>query len=658
MVTLGRRLGALALTALAGTASCAHATRGVTGPLPAGGEQWVDSALAAMTPRDRAAQLVWPQIYGDYTPASSAAWRRIDHFVHDEHVGGIIVSIGSPIEMADKLNALQRRAPLPLLIGSDLEAGAGFRARGGYFLPNGIYLGGATIFPPQMALGATRDTTLAYAMGEITALEGRALGVHMAFAPVLDVNNNPANPVIGTRSFGENPQLVAAMGRNVVRGIQEHGELATGKHFPGHGDTDQNSHLTLPTITASRQRLDTMELVPFRAAIDAGVEGIMTFHGRIPALDTTPVPATLSPTIMTGLLRHELRFGGLLVTDAMDMNGVLANLHVAAGAPTVEGNYGAAVSSVGIAEACKLAIGAGADVLLMPSDIPASIDAVVAGVKEGRFTQARVDSSVRRILEMKYRLHLQQRRVVDLDSVRAIVGDSAHLAVAERVAERSITLAKDSLQLVPLRPSVALPATPLSGAAASGAASTAAVMVPGSALPTPSPAARVLSITIASRADLEAGGTFNAELRKTLGPVREVYLTPETLAPVAPSVVASADSVDAIVLGSYLSGGTSVSSLAAPPAMIDLVRQLQSHNRRLIVVAFGNPYLLQAIPDVPTYMVAWGGFPVSQRAAARAVTGRAAISGLLPISIPPLLGYGAGERREMTVAPVPASTRQ
>lgn len=658
MVTARRRLATFGIVALTGAASCVHATRGVTGTLPSGGERWVDSALAAMTPRDRAAQLVWPQIYGDYTPASSAAWERIDHFVHDEHVGGIIVSIGSPIEMADKLNALQRRAPLPLLIGADLEAGAGFRARGGYFLPNGIYLGGATIFPPQMALGATRDTTLAYEMGEITALEGRALGVHMAFAPVLDVNNNPANPVIGTRSFGENPQLVAEMGRNVVRGIQEHGELATGKHFPGHGDTDQNSHLTLPTITASRQRLDTMELVPFRAAIAAGVEGIMTFHGRIPALDTTPVPATLSPRIMTGLLRHELHFGGLLVTDAMDMNGVLANLHVAAGTPTVAGNYGAAVSSIGIAEACKLAIAAGADVLLMPSDIPASIDAVVAGVKEGRFSQARVDSSVRRILEMKYRLHLQQQRLVALDSVRRIVGDSAHLAVADRVAERSITLAKDSLQLVPLRPSAPLGATAGSGASASGAASTAAVMVPGSALPAPPPTARVLSITIASRADLEAGATFNAELRRGLGPVREVYLTPETIAPLTAGVVASADSVDAIVLGSYLSGGTTVSSLAAPPAMVELVRQLQGRNPRLVVVAFGNPYLLQGIPSVPTYMVAWGGFPVSQRAAARALTGRTAIGGVLPISIPPLLSYGAGEHRAATVPLGPSATRQ
>lgn len=641
------------------SAGCARPTAGATSMAPATETRWVDSALAAMKPRDRAAQLVWPQIYADYTPTSSAAWRRIDDFVRREHVGGIIVSIGSPMEMATKLNALQRRAALPLLIGADLEAGAGFRARGGYFLPNGIYLGGATVFPPQMAVGATRDTALAYGLGEVTALEGRALGVHIAFAPVLDVNNNPANPVIGTRSFGEEPHLVAAMGRNVVRGIQEHGEVATGKHFPGHGDTDQNSHLTLPTINASRARLDSVELVPFEAAIDAGVAGIMTFHGRIPALDTTPVPATLSPEIMTGLLRHELGFKGLLVTDAMDMNGVLANVRAPANGPKVTGNYGAVVSSIGIAEACKLALEAGADVLLMPSDIPASIDAVVDGVRDGRFTQARVDSSVRRILELKYRLGLNRARLVDLDSVRDIVGDSAHLALAERVAERSITLAKDSLKLVPLRAPDATPAAADANATASGAASTGAVTVPGSVMSGPAAAARVLSITVASRTDLGAGATFGSELRRAVGAVREAFLTPETVAPLTPALAAAADSVDVVVLASYLSGGSTVSSIAAPPALVELTHALLRHNPRLVVVAFGNPYLLQAVPEAPTYLVAWGGFPVSQRAAARALAGLAVIDGRLPISIPPLLPFGAGEHRDVVVrAPAASQNRE
>ena len=363
------------------------------------------------------------------------------------------MSIGSPIETAEKLNAMQRLSRLPLIIGADYEYGAGMRQRGGYFLPNNIYLGGATVFPPQMGLGASRDTSLAYQQGRITATEGRAMGVHIAFAPVLDVNNNPANPVIGVRSFSEDPRLVADMGAALIHGLQDHGMIATGKHFPGHGDTDENSHLTVTTVHASRARIDSVELVPFRGAIAAGLQGMMTFHGLVPALDTTPVPATLNPAIMTRLLRHQLGFKGLIITDAMDMNGVLArvtNKQAAQVGPTTVGNYGAINNSIGIAEACKLAIDAGADILLMPSDVPAAINAVVDGVREGRFSQARVDSSVRRVLEMKRQLALDRRRLVSLDSVRAIVGDTANLALAAVAAQKSITLAKDSLSLVPL----------------------------------------------------------------------------------------------------------------------------------------------------------------------------------------------------------------
>src|SRR4029079_12056846 len=174
--------------------------------------RWADSVLATLSPRDRAAQLVWPQLFGDYTPTSSAGWIRVQQLIAGEHVGGFIMSIGSPTETAEKLNAMQRLSALPLVIGADYETGAGMRQRGGYFLPNNIYLGGATVFPPQMAIGASRDTSLAYQQGRITALEGRAMGVHIAFAPVLDVNNNAANPVIGVRSFSEDPRLVGDMG--------------------------------------------------------------------------------------------------------------------------------------------------------------------------------------------------------------------------------------------------------------------------------------------------------------------------------------------------------------------------------------------------------------------------------------------------------------
>jgi beta-N-acetylhexosaminidase len=611
------RLVGIGLPVVFATGCMSASSTGAAGPVPRASAptSWVDSLMATMSANDKAAQLVWPQVFGDYTPTSTAAWIRVEQLIRQNHVGGFIMSIGSPIETAEKINAMQRLSTLPLVFGADYETGVGFRQRGGYFLPNNIYLGGATMFPPQMALGATRDTSLAYQQGRITAVEGRAVGVHIAFAPVLDVNNNPGNPVIGMRSFGEDPNLVADMGAALIHGLQEHGMVATGKHFPGHGDTDENSHLTITTVHASRARIDTVELVPFRRAVAAGLQGMMTFHGVIPALDTASVPATLNPAIMTGLLRKQLGFNGLLVTDAMDMNGVLARVPLGPApktAQTVQGNYGTINNSVGLAEACKLAIAAGADILLMPSDVPAAIDAVVAGVREGRFSQTRVDSSVRRVLEIKQRLSLDRRRLVSLDSVRALVGDTANLAVAAVAAQRAITLGKDSLDLVP-------------------------IVRAGMTQPP-----RVLSITIATRTDLPAGATFNAELRRAVPAIRTELLNPEDPSPNFGRLLLLADSADIAIVASYLTTGTNVSNPNAPEPIAQFMRDLVQRHPRTVVVAFGNPYLLRQVPAVSSYLVGWGGFPVSQTAAGRAMIGAAPISGRLPISIPPILPFGTG----------------
>jgi beta-N-acetylhexosaminidase len=393
--------------------------------------------------------------------------------------------------------------------------------------------------------------------------------------------------------------------------------IATGKHFPGHGDTDQNSHLTLPTITVSRARLDSVELVPFRAAVAAGIGAIMTAHIALPAiLGDSSTPATLSPRVMTDLLRHELGFHGLLITDAMDMNGVLANVRPGRGGQVLSGQYGT-INTIGLAEACKRAIEAGADVLLMPTDVPAAIDAVVAGVQEGRFTAARVDSSVRRLLAIKERLGLNRDRFVDLDSVRAILGDSNNLNVARRAAEQSITLAKDSLRLVPL--------------------------VRGASAPS-----RILTITMAPRSDLGAGVTFLAELRRGLTSttrMRSEYINPDDPGVGYARLIAAADSADVVVLCSYLAPSYRSASSSAAAPVIDFMRSISRRNAKTILVNFGNPYLYQQVPEVSTYVVAWGGFPLSQRAAALAVLGTNPITGRLPITIPPSLSFGAGATR-------------
>jgi beta-N-acetylhexosaminidase len=310
-------------------------------------------------------------------------------------------------------------------------------------------------------------------------------------------------------------------------------------------------------------------------------------------------------------------FGGLLITDALDMNGVLARVRPAGEASVVAGSYGA-VNSPGLAEVVKLAIDAGNDILLMPLDVPTAIDAVVAGVREGRFSQARVDSSVRRVLLYKFALGLHERRFVSVDSARRVVGIAPNLEIADRIAERAITLAKDSLRLVPL----------------AGVTSSRP---------------RVMSVTIAARADLGAGATFDAELRRAAD-VRSEWVDAADPAAAVGRIGVFADSADYVVIGSYLAQGTRVSDANAPTPLVDLVRAATQRNARTIVVAFGNPYLYQQVPFVPTYMIAWGGFPPSQRAAARALLGAIEISGRLPISIPPSLRLGGGERREIRVA--------
>jgi beta-N-acetylhexosaminidase len=584
---LARRTALAALV----LAACAPPAARAPGTSPA--RAWADSVVRTLSTNQKVAQLVWPWILGDYISEQSAEWGRLRRLVVEDSVGGFIISVGSPIEIATKLNALQRMSALPLLMSADLETGAGFRVRGGYFLPNAIDLGGATVFPLQMALGAAGDSSLAYEQGRVTALEARALGMHIAFGPVLDVNNNAANPVIGARSFGEDPALVARLGAAYIRGVQDHGMIATGKHFPGHGDTETNSHLALSVVSASRARLDSVELVPFQAAVRSGVGAIMTFHGFLPALDSSGVPATLSPRVMTGLLRRELGFNGLLVTDAMDMAGV--------------------VDRFGAAEASIRALEAGADVLLMPSDVRGTITAVVAAVRAGRLTEARLDSSLYRLLVLKEQFGLHRQRLVNLDDVRRAVADSEHVALSRRIAERSIVLVRDSSKLVPLA----------------------------------GDRGRVVSVTYARRADLGAHVTFNTELRSTFPRMRSVYINADEATPSFAALDAAADSADVVVIGSYVNISSTTTSAQTPSALLEVVRRLESRGTRTVVVAFGSPYLLQHIPSVGTYVVAWGGSTASQFAAARAVVGRAAITARLPIAIPPVVRIGAGESRDV-----------
>jgi beta-N-acetylhexosaminidase len=566
--------------------------------------------------RQKVAQMVWVWTLGDYTAVDAPGYMAIEKQIKELELGGIIVSVGGPMDIATKVNALQRAATLPLLVGADLETGAAFRARGGWFLPNAIELGGATSFPYQMGIGATRDPKLAYEMGRVTAEEGRAMGIHMAFAPVLDVNNNPKNPVISARSFGEDATLVAELGTALMRGIQEHGMLATGKHFPGHGDTEQNSHLELSRVNVSRARLDSVELKPFQAAIDAGLRGMMTFHGDLPALDTTHTAATLSVKVMTDLLKTQMKFNGLLVTDALDMNGVLGGITMG--------------------EATILAVEAGNDVLLMPTDAKVSIEAVVEAVAKGRLSEARINESVKKLLMAKHEFGLHAARYVDVEAVRGKVGTATNQASAREAAAKAITLVRDSLSLVPFK----LPRQ-----------------------------AKVVSITVSSRVDLSAGRGFDAELRGAYPNLLSLTLTPEVVAEatagaaagnaggyritpdptILPASVENALAIargaDVVLVSSYIGAATNTASMVPTKGLPELLTALKSANTKVVLVSFNNPYLQLGLPLTEAHVIAWSPWTASQRAAARALLGRAPITGKLPITLPGVAAFGSGITR-------------
>src|SRR2546426_6141650 len=397
---------------------------------------WVEATLRKMTVDEKIGQLLFTTYHGSFTSTDAAAYQQILHDVNDLHVGGFInITHGSPLGIVKSQayptavlnNQLQSKSKLPLLIGADFERGTAMRLDEG------------TSFPTAMALAAGGDSKDAYTMGKITALESRAVGVNWIYAPDADVNNNPGNPIINTRSFGEDPTRVGEFVSAFVRGVEENGALATAKHFPGHGDTASDSHLDLPVVYGDRKRLDTVELVPFRAAIAAGVSSIMTAHLAVPAIEPDRVPATLSPRILTDLLRKELGFNGLVVTDALNMGGVTR------------------IAAPG--EAAVRSFLAGADVLLMPPVPDAAFEALKTAVRTGRIPRSRLDESVRRILRAKARLGLHRERLVPLEGLNAKFGLPDWSQAAQEMSDRGVTLLRDTTRQLPLdatRPTRAL----------------------------------------------------------------------------------------------------------------------------------------------------------------------------------------------------------
>jgi beta-N-acetylhexosaminidase len=571
-------------------------------------ENWVKSTLASMAVEEKVGQLLVSSFQSSFISTDSRTFDDLSKLVREYHVGGFhvfgasepapavllnptygTVTLGQPLEAASTLNRLQAISKLPLLNTADFETGVGFRIQG------------ATTFPRAMAFGAAGDEKLAYEAGRVTGEEARALGVHVNFAPVVGVNNNPRNPVINTRSFGEDPALVGRLASAYIRGLQSAGVTATLKHFPGHGDTDVDSHIGLPIIRHPRERLDKIELPPFRAGIAAGAGAVMTGHIEMPLLDPSPtMPTTLSEPIVGGLLRNDLRFNGLVYTDSMGMQGVTATY------------------SPG--EAAVRAVKAGNDLVLHSPDDGAAFKGLLDAVKTGEIPAARLDASVNRILSAKSRAGLHRTSTVSLDAIASVVGTRANKAVADMVSQRSITLIKDEREQVPLQ------------------------------------LAREAQVLYLSVLDYPSGWriaapsrTFIPELRQRWPNVTGIELSDRSTASEIELVRAMAPRFDAVIASVFVRAASASGRMDLAPGLQALLQQIAkqtgSSKKPFITVFFGNPYTAMFLRELPAMLLTYDFYDRAEASAVRAIAGEVAIGGKLPIALPGMFEAGFGLMR-------------
>ncbi len=551
-------------------------------------QRWIERTLAGMSLHEKIAQMLMAPFFGGFQSTASAEYGAVLRQVEENRVGGLIlhtalVPLGirrsQVYPTAVVANELQRRAKVPLLIGADFEAGTRMRLEEG------------TALPSAMAIAASGDPELAYEAGKITALEARAAGVHWVFAPVADINNNPDNPIINFRSFGEDAREVGKYVAEYVRGVEENGALATAKHFPGHGNVNVDSHLTLAVVPGSQAELERNELVPFRAAIATGVSSIMPGHLSVPALEPDRnVPSTLSRRILTGLLREEMKFKGLIITDAMEMGGV-ATLFPPA-------------------EAAVRAVEAGADVILMPPVPDAALSGIEEAVRAGRISLEQIDASVRRLLAAKARLGLHEHRTVDVARLNQNFAQPEFEARAQSIADCGVTLLREEQNLLPLDATKPL---------------------------------RVLLVALSGDRDPCPAETLAPEIRERVDSL--TVLRADTHFSSAGMLQPPAtDSYDVAIAALFVRVADRKGHVGFPEDQRAFVNRLLETGKPVVVVAFGSPYLIEKFPNAKTWLAAFSANGVAQRAVARALFGQTAVGGKIPVAVPGVVPRGAGVR--------------
>lgn len=542
-----------------------------------------------MSLRQKIAQLIVVHSYGEVSSQSSKEWRDLVHAVRDLQVGGVTVvnrvvsgSVRSvrPDTVAAFLNRLQRLSRVPLIAGADFERGASMR------------VSGTAKFPHLMAYGAADDPVLTRELGAYTAKEARALGFHWVFAPDADVNNNPGNPIINVRSFGEDPQLVSRHVAAFIEGAHSDPAtqvLVTAKHFPGHGDTSVDSHIGLPVLNVDRPRMEKVELVPFRAAIAAGVDSIMSAHMAVPAIDSQGSPATVSGRLINGLLRDELGFDGIIITDAMDMGGLTKQYPPG--------------------EAAVRALEAGVDVLLMPPDPDAAINAILAAVRHKRLSEKQITESASRVLAAKVRVGLHRRKLVDLKQLDETIQSDAPAASAQKAADLAVTVVKNDGELLPLK----------------------------------APSQACFWILTENR-----NSSLGKRMAEEIGKREQSALVMQADAKVSEDgideLLVRGGQCNAHFVAAFVSAGAYRGDVALRGNHSYLMKSLLAARNPVAMTALGNPYLLRSFPDVTAYMATFSTAATAETAAVKVLFGEIPAQGRLPVSIPGYAKSGEGMR--------------
>jgi beta-N-acetylhexosaminidase len=578
------------------------------------GDKWAEKTLHKLTVEEKIGQvfMVWCRAGflnlndPEYLQMRDAMKKyHVGSFAMTVHVDGPLLLRTGPYEAAELLNRLQHDSKLPLLFAADFERGVATR------------LTGTTNFPHAMAFGADGNIQDAERFGRITGEEARAIGVHWNFFPDADVNSNPANPIINTRSFGEDPRQVGDLVTAYIKGAHEAGMLTTVKHFPGHGDTATDSHLGVASVNGDRQHLENIEFPPFRQAIAAGVDAVMVAHVTVPALDADPNHvATISPPVVTDLLEKQMGFKGIVVTDALDMAGLT---HLFAN---------------DIGRAAVEAFKAGNDLLLIPADLGASYEAMLKAVQSGEISRQRLDRSVLKILKTKAALGLNESRAVDLNALATTVGRPENLNFGQQVADSAITLVRDNGQVMPLK--------------SKGTVTTALPYMTREEIHN-----EAVAVLFSDDVRSESGRAFGRELRARIPDANVMYVDSRIVAGMSDEVLKAADQAKRVIVAVYVipTAGKIGNSTTMADVTAELLQQvLDRAAQKTMVIAMGNPYLAGDFPKIENYMCTFSNATVSEVAAVKALFGEIPIHGHLPVSIPNVAVRGAGIERPARVA--------